>query len=215
MMRPADDVWSEFQRAAAAARNLVEIRPARPEDGRRALEALGVTTRSALGAFALHTEITLVDHGWIRLLGAGGANTGCSLLSLGHDELPLALADGLVVAYDIVGGFFAVDGGGLGGKRGEVRYLAPDTLRWESTERGYGDWIRWSFAADLDEYYGELRWTGWRDEIANVGTDHALHCYPPLFTKEGKDVAAASRRPVPVHELWELAQDFRRQLGIA
>ena len=74
---------------AAEARNHVEIRPARPEDGRRVLEALRVTTRSALGAFALHTEITLIDHGWIRLLGAGGAATGCSLLGLERDGLRL------------------------------------------------------------------------------------------------------------------------------
>jgi hypothetical protein len=73
-----DDVWPEFERVAAEARNRVEIRPARPEDGRRVLEALRVTTRSALGTFALHTAITLVDHGWIRLLGAGARTPGAA-----------------------------------------------------------------------------------------------------------------------------------------
>jgi Protein of unknown function DUF2625 len=129
--------------------------------------------------------------------------------------LPLDIADGLLVAYDIVGGFFAIDGGGLGGEQGEVRYLAPETLQWEGTERGHGDWIRWTFAADLDGYYRELRWSGWREEIADVAADQALHLYPPPFAREGKDVSAVSRRAVPVHELWYLAQEFRRQLGIA
>ena len=210
-----DDVWPEFEREAAEGRNHVEIRPARPEDGHRVLETLQVTTRSALGTFALHTEITLVDHGWIRILGAGGPDTGCSLLGLDGDGLPLELTDGLVVAFDIVGGFFAVDGGGLGGERMEVRYLAPDTLEWEGTGRGQGDWIRWAFAADLEHYYAELRWNGWREEIADVATDRALHLFPPPFLREGKDVSAVSRRAVPVHELWGLAHDLRRQLGIA
>jgi hypothetical protein len=41
-----DDVWPEFERRASEARNRVTIRPARAEDGRRVLEALGVTARS-------------------------------------------------------------------------------------------------------------------------------------------------------------------------
>ena len=60
-----------------------------------------------------------------------------------------------------------------------------------------------------------MRWSGWRDEIAGVATDQALHLYPPPFTKEGKDISTVSRRAVPVHELWGVSQDFRRQLGIA
>ena len=45
-------------------------------------------------------------------------------------------------------------------------------------------------------------------------TDQALHLYPPPFSREGKDVSAVSRRAVPVHEVWGVAQDFRAQLGI-
>src|SRR3954452_1502336 len=214
MIRAVEDAWPELEREAEMARNRVEIHPARPEDGRRVLEALAVTTRSALGTFALHTAITLVDYGWVRLLGAGGQSTRCSLVGLDGEGLPLDPAVGVVVAYDVVGGFFAIDGGGLGGEHGEVRYLAPDTLEWEGTERGHGDWVRWMFAADLDDYYRELRWSGWRDEIAAVTTDQALSLYPPPFTQEGKDVSSVSRRAVPVRELWGFAQDFRRQLGI-
>jgi hypothetical protein len=208
-----DDVWPEFERLAREARNRVEVRPARADDGRRVLETLRVTTRSALGALALHTEITLVDHGWIRLLGAGGPDTRCSLLGLNGNGLPLDPGEGFVIAYDVVGGFFAIDGGGLGGDHGEVRYLAPDTLEWEGTELGQGDWVRWTFASDLDDYYRELRWSRWCDEIAGVATDQALQLYPPPFTQEGKDVSAVSRRAVPVHELWQVGQEFRRQLG--
>src|SRR5690348_16806462 len=105
----------------------VEVRLARPDDGHRTLAALGVTTGSALGAFALHTEMTFIAHGWLRLLGAGGPNTACSLRGLTDEKLPLDLATGLVVAFDVVGGFYAINGGGLPGEPGEVCYLAPDT----------------------------------------------------------------------------------------
>src|SRR4051794_5183462 len=135
-----EDAWPEFERLARESRNDVRVQPARSEDGRRALETLRVTTQSAVGALALHTEITLIGDGWLRLRGAGGRITRCRLTSLGEGELPLAVDHGLVIAYDVVGGFFAVDGGGLGGPRGEVRYLAPDTLEWEGTTLGHGDW---------------------------------------------------------------------------
>jgi hypothetical protein len=109
----------------------------------------------------LHTEITLVDDGWLRILAAGGPTTACSLLSLDRSNPPLDLAIGLVVAFDVAGGFFAIDGGGLGGKAGEISDMAPDTLEWQGTELGHGDWLRWSFAADLERYYQGLRWRGW------------------------------------------------------
>jgi hypothetical protein len=92
MIPVVDDVWPELERVAVEARNHVEIHPARPEDGGRVLGSLGVTTRSALGTFALHTEITFIDHGWVRLLGAGSPNTRCSLIGLDGDGLPLARA---------------------------------------------------------------------------------------------------------------------------
>lgn len=209
-----DDVWPELEAAAREARNNVEIYSAQIDRGRQVLDGLGVTSRSALGAFALHTTVTLVDHGWLRLLGAGSGETRCSLLGLDGDVLALGPDRGFLVAYDVVGGFFAIDGGGLGGDPGEVCYLAPDTLEWESTELGHGDWVRWTFAADLENYYRELRWQGWRDEIAGVAADQALHLYPPPFSREGKDVSAVSRRAVPVHQVWGVAQDFRQQLGI-
>ena len=209
-----DDVWPTFERDAVVAGNGVEVRLARPDDGQRTLAALGVTAGSALGAFALHTEITFVDHGWLRLLGAGGPATACSLRGLMDDNLPLDLTTGLVVAFDVVGGFYALNGGGLPGERGEVCFLAPDSLEWERTELGHGDWVRWSFSADLQGYYRDLRWDGWREEIASLPSDHGLHLYPPPFSAEGADVAAVSRRSVPVHELWYVAQEFRRQLGI-
>jgi hypothetical protein len=209
-----EDVWPDVQRWAEGGRNDVELRPARDEDGERTLEALGVTTRSVLGAFARHAEIGLVDRGWIRLLGAGGPDTACSLLGLGGSEPGLDVEVGLIVAFDVVGGFFAIDGGGLGGTPGEVLYLPPDTLRWEGDGERHGEWVRWALNADLDEYYESLRWPGWEDEVARLAPDQGLHLYPPPWTEEGDSVADVSRRAVPVAELWSVAMQYREQLDL-
>jgi hypothetical protein len=88
-------------------------------------------------------------------------------------------------------------------------------LEWEATELGHGDWVRWTFAGDLNEYYRQMRWNGWRDEIADLKTDQALHLYPPPCTQQDRDVSVVSRRATPIPELWSFTQDLRRQLGPA
>ena len=82
-----------------------------PSDAREGvLFDLQVTTRSPMGAIAYETGGVLVDHGWLRILGAG------------NPKLPRNLAEWnrgrssgyLLVADDVVGGFFAINGGRLG-----------------------------------------------------------------------------------------------------
>ncbi len=43
----------------------------------------------------------------------------------------------LLVADDVLGGFFAVNGGAFRGKAGSVFYYAPDSGKWEDTQLGY------------------------------------------------------------------------------
>jgi hypothetical protein len=216
-LQVVDDAWPEIQKWAAAGDNAVEITEAARKDGERALLQLQVTTRSVLGALALHAAAVTVDHGWVRVLAAGGPSAPASLIDPvpGSATAPLDLEDGLMIANDALGGFFVVNGGGLPGDSREVLYLAPDSLRWEQTGLGHSDWLRWLLGADLDRFYDGSRWAGWQDEVRDLRIDQAIHTYPPLFTKQGQDIAAASRRAVPIGELWTLWLDFREQLGIA
>lgn len=210
-----EDAWPEIEAWAADAENEVVIRPARVEDGERTLLDLQITTRSPMGAVARHAEGILVDHGWIRVLGAGGPDVRPTLAGLeGTRTDGLARDDGLLVAHDAIGGFFAVNGGGLPGERGETVFLSPRTLRWHPLEAGYEEWLRWLFDGDLADFYDGLRWDGWEREAAELTPGDGLHLYPPPWSEEGADVAAASRRAVPVTELWALAQQHRSELDV-
>src|SRR5947209_2382390 len=66
-----DPAWPVVQEWLAAARNPIEVLPARREEAERTLLKLQVTTHSVLGAVALETGGMLIDHGWLRLLGSG------------------------------------------------------------------------------------------------------------------------------------------------
>lgn len=206
-----DPAWPELAAQAAASTRATIL----PRDAAKAadcLERLQVTTRSPLGAIAHETGGVLVDHGWLRLLGSGHARLP-RRLGEWNEQLGVPVSHFLIVADDVLGGVFAIDGGALGSVRGSVHYFAPDTLDWEHTALGYGAFVQWAFTGDLDKFYEDVRWPSWRDDVEKLDGDHALGLYPPLWTAEGKDVATTSRQPIPVAELWRLNMDVRSQLG--
>jgi hypothetical protein len=160
----------------------------------------------------------LIDGGWVRLLGGGTSGAVGDLASwngLGSDPLHPAMPGLFVVGYDVLGGFFAINGGALGPDDRNVWYLAPDTARWENLKKGYSDFVHFLSVGDLAVFYGDYRWRGWQDEVRTTAFDQAIHMHPPLWTKEGKDIAAASRRAVPAEELFRLQLDVARQLADA
>lgn len=180
--------------------------------GEACLVALQITAQSTLGALALNTGGLIADSGWLRILGGG------------TEELPsLAAANGLsadqvggpppllLVALDVVGGRYAVNGGGLHGAMGEMNLWAADTLQWEPLGIGHAEFVRWAMGPGVAEFYADLRWTDWENEVEQVGLDQGISFYPPLCTAESRPLDDCSRRPVP----WQELSDFLDQLAAA
>jgi hypothetical protein len=188
--------WPLVKRWIEQAANAVTVLPADAGGGERALEALGITERSVLGALAVHTGGLSIDHGWLRVHG------GPALLDWSRQ-----LDDALIVGHDVVAGFFAVDR-----KDGEVRYLAPDTLEWEGTEMGHAAWVHWTLTGDVGAFYEALRWPGWEEESAGLAPDSGLAVHPPPFSREGRVIADAKRVPAPVTELWGAQLEYIRDV---
>jgi hypothetical protein len=108
---------------------------------------------------------------------------------------------------------FAIDGGAFGSGTRNVHYFAPDSLEWEDLEGGYSQFVQWCFTHDLEGFYEGYRWPGWREDVARISCDQGFSIVPPLWTKEGKDLARQDRAAVPMRELWSMQLSFRRQLG--
>lgn len=123
-----------------------------------------------------------------------------------------AVSGALVVGADILGGFFLLDGGGLG-RPGNVHHFASDTLDFQDLGVGYSGWLEWALLGDTAAYYAPLRWKGWKAEVGRLEWSRGLHVYPPPWAREGRDVGAASRRDVPLVELWGMAWEQRRRLS--
>jgi hypothetical protein len=171
------------------------------------LVGLQVTTRSPMGAIVYETGGILIDHGWLRVLGSG------------HPKLPRSIVDWnagrsvghLLVADDVIGGFFSINGGSLGEDRGSMYYWAPDTLNWEPMGFGYSDFLCWALSDRLAVFYGGHRWSGWEAEARRIGGDQCFTFYPFLWTSQGT-VEASSRKAILVSEQYAFNTDAVNQM---
>jgi hypothetical protein len=185
-----------------------ELLPPGPER-EKALLYLQVTTRSTLGALAYDTGGLLIDDGWLRLLGSGHAKLSRSL-----QEWNSPRTDGAfyLVGDDLAGGFFAINGGAFGDDLGSVYYWPPDSLEWESLERGFTDFVAMFLTQTIENYYTDLRWSSWREDARSASSDQYFAFFPFLWTKEGS-VERSHRSVVPMSQMWDAKVDIVRQLG--
>jgi Protein of unknown function DUF2625 len=223
-MRPLDQLinktepgWTLVQEWINKAKNKVEVLPCDTVKAKDALYKTQVTTRSPMGAIIYSTGGLLIDSGWIRILGSGSTklnrtlpdwNKGKSFKEYGEQPSFLLIAD------DAAGGFFAVNGGAFGNDAGKVYYLSPDNIEWEPLELTYTEFLNFCFNGDLADFYKDLRWNGWKAEVAKLDGNSAYNFFPFLWTKEGKDINKVSRKPIPVEEQFSFTLDMRKQLGL-
>lgn len=206
-----DPGWPLVQGWIAAAKNKVQVLPKTAARADSVLLAAQVTTRSPMGAVVYETGGIIVDNGWLRILGSGSPALSRDLMGWNKDKQKGLL----LVADDVLGGFFALNGGDFGqATLGKIYYLSPDNLEWEPLDKGYSDFLVFCFSGNLNKFYDKMRWKNWQQEIATLDSNQGIACYPFLFTEEGKNINKTVRKGVPIKELWIFSNDMRRQLDI-
>lgn len=212
-MRPLSELISTddsalpiIEELAAKVSGRCVVLPPRPDSG-EILYRTQITTRSPMGAVVYHTGGIVVDR-WIRIIGSGS-----SIIERNLPDWNSSRADGFyLIGDDVVGGFFAIDGGGLGFEKGHVCYWAPDSLDWISLERGYTDFLVWALTMDTMDFYADLRWSSWEAEVSSVPGDRCFGFYPFLWTAEGSTFKS-KRAIVPAQEAFDMKIDVCRQLS--
>lgn len=206
--------WKLVEEWIGEGTNHIEFLPAQDPARSEALVATQVTTRSPMGAIIYESGGILVDHGWLRILGSGHQRLNRSLPGWNNavgNDLSFGPPPFLLIADDVVGGFFALGGADFPSP-GEVFYNPPDSIEWEETGYGYSDFVYWCFCGDLEKYYENCRWPDWQTEIAELTGEQGISIYPFLFA-EGPPVADRARGVVPISELYELhINELPRQL---
>ena len=173
--------WALIEEWLKEAKNGYEILPRDESRAQSELLGLQVTTRSPMGALVYGCGGIVIDGGWLRLLGSGcermkrgiySFNLGKSFSEAGQ------MPSYLLVADDVLGGFFVVNGGAFGGK-----------AKWEDTQLGYSQFLYWALCGDISKFYELYRWDGWREDVRNFSLDKVMFALPPLLWQDA-DVRA-------------------------
>lgn len=217
LINKSDPGWVLVKQWIDSAKNKVEILPADTKKAEDALVKLQVTTRSPMGAIVYMTGGLLVDRGWIRILGSGSLKLGRSLpdWTTGKTLVDSVETSGfLLIADDVIGGFFILNGGIFSDDIGKVFYFSPDNLEFEALDLTYSEFLLFCFNNDLNKFYEGYRWKNWEQDVAGLGGDKVYNFYPPLWSKEGKGLNSNSRKVVPIEEQFGVNIRFRKQLGL-
>jgi hypothetical protein len=217
LINKSDPGWNLVEGWIKSAKNKVEFLPV---DTIKAIDALyktQVTTRSPMGAIVYTTGGILIDDGWIRILGSGNSKLNRALPDWNKGKAYKELGDTpsfLLIADDAIGGFYLLNGGGLGQDVGKVYYFSPDNLEYEPLDLSYTEFLLFCFNNDLDEFYEGNRWKNWREEVSKLDGNKVFNFYPFLWTKEGKDINKNSRKEISIEEQYRFNVDMRKQLGL-
>ena len=188
LINRSDPGWPFVQQMIDSATNPVEVLPRDSSKIEEALYQTQVTTRSPMGAVIYTTGGILVDGGWIRILGSGHPRLTRTVPSWNKGKAFAEFGDKatyLLIADDAVGGFFALNGGKFGKDVGNIYYLSPDRLIWEPLEFTYMQFLAFCFSGELNEFYGKLRWTNWKKDVAKLNGNSVFNFHPVLWSKEG------------------------------
>ena len=206
-----DEPGIELVRAWLAEGSLdYKILPASADSGSR-LEETQVSTRSPMGAIVYETGGIVVDGGWLRILGSGCEHMERSLPRWNRDVLGEDRS-AYLVADDVLGGFFAINGGALGEDLGSLYYFPYDDFSWQALDINYSQFIAWCVTDSLHKFYGEDRFSDWNDRASSISPDQCFSFYPFLWTEEGS-VEGSHCKPVPALETFRIKVDLINQQG--
>lgn len=204
LINKTDPAWPLVKKWIDSAKNKVEVLPVDSAKANQVLYNAQMTTYATLGSVIYNTGGIMVDNGWIRILGSGSErltrdvaewNKGKTIKEYG-DNVPY-----LLVADDAIGGFFAINYGGLGKDVKNMYYLEPNSLTWQPLGAGYGEFLIFCFDSDLSKFYKGLRWSTWNQFIGNL-EDTKTYSFRPYLWEAGTDIEKCTRKLVGIEEMY-------------
>lgn len=189
--------WPEIQSLIHKSSNDVKVLSIEPIQGEQEIYKLQVTARSYLGSVGLNCGGIITNHGWLRVLGGGHKTLPSISQASGLVDEPIGA---LVVGYDVTGGVFALDGGGLGFTPGNICYLSLDTLEWQDLDISHSFFVHWAIdGGNFAGFYRDFLWKGWEEDIKQLPTNYGYFWFPPPSTTAW--VQNSPGKAVPLREI--------------
>lgn len=198
--------WPIVKEWITLAKNCVETLPIlSTQQAETTLVNTQLSTRSLIGSIIYHTGGLLINKGLIRILGSGShkMKRSFSEWNLGKTmEIYGAISPYLLIADDAFGGFYAINGGGLGSDAGNIYYNSPDCIDWLPMNMNYNQFLLFCFETDLNDFYQDISWDGWEKDIESLQPDYAYSFQPGLWTIKTGEINNTTRTVLPIEVVY-------------
>lgn len=205
-----ESAWPILETLIKEATNKVTVLPKDQSRSEEELVKSQVSTKSSMGSVIYETGGILINDGQIRILGSGSDQLKRTLMEWNRTKS--YLKDGetpffVLIADDPLGGFYAINGGGISNEQehlGKIFYFTQRRAQWANLSMGYSDFVNFCFKGDLSQIYSLMTWDGVEAEMKAVPGDSGLAFDPYPWTEEALDLKPVKKTVVPIQELWDL-----------
>ena len=167
----------------------------------RELFTMQMPTSSPMGSVIYETGGILIHHGWLRILGSGSFKLPRGLMDWNFSKSFNQSGDKpkyLLVADDVIGGYFALNGGSLGSNLGKIYYFSPKDLIWHDLNFTYTDFLAWVLNGDIEAFYQNLFWQNWQEDVKQLDGNHMIVFTPELSEDKTTEINQRERREVNI-----------------
>ncbi|QIW16211.1 hypothetical protein A4G20_07645 [Pasteurellaceae bacterium RH1A] len=208
--------WAVLKTWFKQTRNHFEILSADKKVAGKDLFSLQISVRSPMGAVIYETGGILINHGWLRILGSGSPKLNRGLLEWNFGKTFQESGEQpsyLLVADDVLGGYFGLNAGGLGPNVGKIYYYSPQKEEWQDLNLSYSEFLGWALNADLMAFYQGFYWQNWQADVQNLDGNQVYRFEPELSHAAKMD--DRSKQAVAIERHFEATFNVKDKYGVA
>lgn len=148
----------------------------------------------------------------VRILGNGDNISWQDIIEFNLQYKKIIDEQKILVANDIFGGLFCINGQELKENNETIWYFAPDLLEWMDLELNYFDFIKSISSANFEIFYKDFIWKSFYNELNNVKYNQGVFVYPFLWSKEC-EINSAEKNIISISEIISLNFKFMKDLN--
>ncbi|THA04469.1 DUF2625 domain-containing protein [Rodentibacter pneumotropicus] len=201
LISPEASAWPTLLKWIEQARNHCLVIKKDQPSAERELFTMQMPTSSPMGAVIYETGGILIHYGWLRILGSGSFQLPRGLMDWNFSKSFKESGEKpqyLLVADDVIGGYFALNGGSLGENLGKIYYFSPKDLVWYNLNFTYTEFLAWALNGDLEAFYQGLFWQNWQEEVKQLDGNQVIVFTPDLNEDKAMAIDQRQKREVNI-----------------
>lgn len=201
LTNPEQSAWPILSQWIAQARNHCEVIKKDQSSAERELFTMQMPTSSPMGAVIYETGGILIHHGWLRILGSGSFKLPRGLMDWNFSKSFSESGEKpkyLLVADDVIGGYFALNGVSLGEHLGKIYYFSPKDTQWHNLNFSYTEFLAWALNGDMEAFYQGLFWQNWQEEVKQLDGNQLFVFTPDLSEDKTTAINERQKREVNI-----------------